>query len=247
MEAIRDHSESRGAARTVGFVLASYADKYGNGIYVGLDRIMAEAKVNRKSAVDGRRFFLENGEAELVDRPDDKPLMKGRVRVMSMAPLMERARAAEAKEGAATEPLSTGAPTEPQQKEGAPSELSGVRSERRGVRSVPPSGSPSEPDTEGSRTETELEPEDARAGAHDDPYPDHDVDDRTPSALSPASFGPVDPPPAQLAAERRKDEKELADVEALLAARPTDKLLNGRRDELLRSLGGNAPALVEAS
>lgn len=188
-EAVRDHSRSRGAARTVGFVLATYADKYGRNIFVGLDRIMAEAKVNRKSAVDGRRWFLENGEAELVDRPDGKPLMRGRVRVMSMAPLLERA-AAEAEKVSGSEceqpkaadrsayaqvesawedtPLARGAETEPQQKEGSVGEPLGVRSVSLGVRSVPLSSSPTEPDTEGNKRETEEEPEDARAGARDD-------------------------------------------------------------------------------
>lgn len=233
MEAVRDHSESRGAARTVGFVLASYADKYGNRIYVGLDRIMAEAKVNRKSAVDGRRWFLENGEAELTERPDGKPLMRGRVRVMSMAPLLERARVAEAAEGSESEPLAKGSESEPQPKEGSPSEPLGVRSESGGVRSAPPSSSPAAPDTEGDGTETEGEPEDARAGARD-------------GSISGSSLLPPDtaPSPNRLAAERRETE---AEIEKLRAQLPTSSNPERTRAAINALEAQLEPALAEAT
>lgn len=115
MEAVRDHSESRGATRTVAFVLASYADQWGNDIFISLDRLMKEAKVGRKAAVDGRRWLVDNDEAELVDRPDGQPKKRGRVRVMSMRPLMDHAhrRAEEAAgeeedEGSLSEPFAKG-------------------------------------------------------------------------------------------------------------------------------------------
>jgi hypothetical protein len=166
-EALRDHSASKGATRTVGFVLASHADKWGENIFVSLDRVMAEAKVGRKSAVDGRRWFIEHGEAEPVDRPDGVALMRGRVRVLSMRPLLERAREAEAAEGSDSEPLDKGSHSEPQPKDGSQIEPTGVRSAPRRVRSAPSKGSAGEPETEGDGRETEAEPEDARAGARD--------------------------------------------------------------------------------
>jgi hypothetical protein len=164
---------------------------------------MAEAKVNRKSAVDGRRFFLDHNEAEFVDRPDGKPLMKGRVRVMSMAPLMERARSAEANEGAPTEPPSNGTPTEPQQNEGAPTELSRVRSGQPGVRFDPSVSALTEPNTEGDGKETEP---DTETGARE----------ARASGLSPSSSHLAAPPRAHLEAERRADEAELASLRAQL-------------------------------
>jgi hypothetical protein len=202
VEAVRDHSESRGAARTVGFVLASHADKYGNNIFIGLDRIMVEAKVGRKSAVDGRRWFLENGEAELTDRPDGQPLMKGRVRMMSMAPLIERAKAAaETAEGSESEPLAKGSESEPQPKEGSPSESTGVRSGAQGVRSAPSISSVSAPETEGDGNETEGETEDARAGAR-------------------ATIPPFEPKrtATQRAAEAQELERELATLTSQLSS-----------------------------
>jgi hypothetical protein len=83
-EAIRDHSESRGAARTVGFVLASYADEHGGNIFPSLDTIGRKAKVARKTAVDARRWFLDSGEAvQEGERRSGTPSM-------SLAPLIAR-------------------------------------------------------------------------------------------------------------------------------------------------------------
>lgn len=206
-EAVRDYSQSKGATRTVAFVLATYADKYGNDIFIALDRLMKEARVGRKAAVDGRRWLVDNGEAELVDRPDGKPKMRGRVRVMSMAPLMACARRAkeaaeqEADEGSLTEPIDEGFPTEPHPNEGSPTEPIGVRSGAQGVRSAPSIGSVSEPESEGTRTEPEDETPDARAGAR--------------AIIRPFEQQRTE---VQLRAERREIETEISTLESQLAS-----------------------------
>jgi hypothetical protein len=87
-QAIRDHSESRGAKRTVGFVLASHADKRGDNVRPGLDKICAGAKVTRKTAVDARRWFVEHGEAEIVGYwPSRTP---NPIPILSFAPLIAK-------------------------------------------------------------------------------------------------------------------------------------------------------------
>lgn len=226
MEAIRDHSESRGAARTIGFVLASYADKYGNGIFVSLDRLCEEAKVARKTAVDGRAWFIERGEAELVDRPDGRPLLRGRTRVMSLAPLLRAAQDAEAAESSESEPLAKGSESEPQSVDGSLAELSRVQSAPLKVQSTPLSSSAVEPDTEGNEKEPEA---DTETGARE----------ARASGLSPLSASPAQPPDARLLAERREDEAELAQLESQLprSGNPaaTQRAINDLRSRLGRS------------
>ncbi len=259
----REHSKARGAARTVGFVLASYADKWGNGIWVSLDRLMREANVNRKSAVDGRHWHLKNGEAELTDRPDGEPLMKGRVRVMSMAPLRERAEAAKADlEGSESELLFQGSESEPQQEDGSVGEPSGVRSDRPGVRSAPPSGSVGAPETGRDQLETGDETGDARAGARalspspsseNHRYPDGETDsarvaaqrrhnasvptDPIISGLSPSSTGSAGPTPAQIEAERAEKVAELAACDRTLAEGRGGAMTKAAAAELRQELG----------
>jgi hypothetical protein len=65
-QAVRDHSESRGATRTVGLVLASYAQPDGGSVHPSIKTIAEKAKVSRSTAIEARRWFLDHGEAEQV-------------------------------------------------------------------------------------------------------------------------------------------------------------------------------------
>jgi hypothetical protein len=67
-KAVRDHSRARGAARTILFVLATYADRSGGRIHPSLDTICKGAACARKTAVDGLRQLQELGEIERVGR-----------------------------------------------------------------------------------------------------------------------------------------------------------------------------------
>lgn len=212
--AMREHSRSRGATRTIGFVLASYADKYGHGVYVGLDRLCKEAKVARKTAVDGRRWFIDNGEAEWMERPDGKPLMQGRTQKLSFAPLLDRAR------GSVDEPLGRGSTSEPLAKRGSSDELGGVHSGAPGVHSATPRGSVSEPELGSKEEETNIELGDARAGARDGASQQgHDSNGN--GTQSPDDI-----------------RTELGEVEELLEGRPQSRLLRERRDELREIVSG---------
>lgn len=91
----------------------------------------------------------------------------------------------------------------------------------------PPSSTVSYKPEEPEISEPEDAEPDARAGARD-------------SGLSPSSPGVQGPTPAQLEAERREAEADLTEVEALLARRPDDKLLNDRRAELRAELAIHA-------
>jgi hypothetical protein len=195
MEAIRDHSKATGATRTVGFVLASYADKDGGGVYPGLTAICKGAGVGKKAAIDGRRWYLENGEAILVGT---KPSRTGTpIPELDFSPLLRK--------GAEGEPLGgdKGSDSAPFDFQGfAEDTLKGSDSAPSRVRSGHRKGALSEPEPEGNaQEEPENETEDARGGARE-------------SGLSPASSGSSAATAGQEAAERREDEYELRQLEA---------------------------------
>jgi hypothetical protein len=139
-EAVRDFSDARGATRTVALVLASYGDEAGENVFPGLRTICGKAKVTRKTAVDARRWLIENGKVELRGhRRSGTPML-------SFAPLIEKWR------GSLSEP-----PDEPP-----------VRSAN-GRGSLPPNpGSASAPEPEKKRpTETGSPKPSGRAGARE--------------------------------------------------------------------------------
>lgn len=67
-KAVRDRSRARGAARTILFVLATYADRSGGRIHPSLDTIEKGAACARDTAVKGLRRLEELGEIERVGR-----------------------------------------------------------------------------------------------------------------------------------------------------------------------------------
>jgi hypothetical protein len=132
VETFRDRSQSRGATRTVGFVLASYADKFGGSVYPSLATIEAKAHVGRKAAVDARRWLIESGEAEVVgQRRSGTP-------ELSLAPLFR------------------GLPSEPPGQKGVSSANQGGSIQSAGGSLRTGQSSPSEPEPE---VETEKESE----------------------------------------------------------------------------------------
>lgn len=107
VELVRDSSRSTGATRLVGMVLASYANDHDGsgpygGIFPSIDAIRrgtgarkdAEGKLKggatRRTAIDARRWFVANGEAEIVG---SKPSRTGStIPVLSFTPLLARAK-----------------------------------------------------------------------------------------------------------------------------------------------------------
>lgn len=185
MEAIRDHSAARGATRTVGFVLASYAAADGGSVYPSIEtirkgtgrRVGPDGKkaggVTRKTVVDARRWFVEHGEAIIVGT---RPSHTGTpVPVLDFSPLLRE-------------------------------------------------GSLSEPEPEGNdQGEPEDETEYAR-GARG-------------SSLSPSASTSQPSPAAQLAAERRDDEVELATLEEQLPRAGSPQITERCIAELRERLG----------
>lgn len=84
--AVRDHSESRGATRTVALVLASYADQDGGGVYPSLSTIAAGAKVRRHTAAEARRRLIESGEVAVIGWRSSRT--GSSTPILSFAPLM---------------------------------------------------------------------------------------------------------------------------------------------------------------
>jgi hypothetical protein len=64
--AVRDHSQARGAARTILFVLATYADRSGGGIYPSYDTIEKGAFCTRDTVAKSLQRLVELGEIEKV-------------------------------------------------------------------------------------------------------------------------------------------------------------------------------------
>jgi hypothetical protein len=82
VQAVRDHSQARGATLTVGLILASYADPAGGGVFPSLELLEEKAKVVRRTAIAARRWFVDHGEAEVEGtRPTGAP-------ILSFAPLI---------------------------------------------------------------------------------------------------------------------------------------------------------------
>lgn len=67
-EAVRDHSQSKGATRTVAFMLATYAGDNGEEVYPSITTICKLAKVSRKTAVAALCWLVEHGEIERVGK-----------------------------------------------------------------------------------------------------------------------------------------------------------------------------------
>jgi hypothetical protein len=198
-EAMRDHSKSRGATRAIGFVLASYANKHGGDVYPGLTAICKGAKVGKKTAIDGRRWFVSNGEAFIIGTKQSHTGTP--IPILDFSPLLQK--------GSESAPLATdeGSPGDPFELEGFDQRtLKGSEGAPSRVRSAPPKGSLSEPEPEGNVKKLKFETEDARAEARG-----------SSSGLSPSSSGLSERPAAHLAAERRDDERELAALEAQLS------------------------------
>lgn len=217
MEAIRDQSAATGMTRTVGFVLASYANALGGDVFPSIEtvRLGTGARPVRnskgrkelrggataKTVVEARRWFVDHGEAIIVGT---RPSHTGTpVPILDFSPLLRK--------GSLGQPFESGKGSlgEVFDGEGLAEETpKGSQGEGSRVRPEPSKGSPSEPEPEGNaNTESENETPDARAGARD-------------SGLSPGSNGSVGLTPAQLAAELREDEAELATLEKQL---PTSK------------------------
>jgi Helix-turn-helix domain len=127
-DAVRDHSKSRGATRTVAFVLATYADKFGKGVYPSIATIAKQAKVTRKTAVDARRWLIDSGEVEVEKWRATRT--KSPSPEISFAPLIAK-----------------GSPSEPFDSEGCDEPtLKGSPSDHQGFAEDPSKGSPSEPE-----------------------------------------------------------------------------------------------------
>jgi hypothetical protein len=133
VDAVRDHSETRGAARNVAFVMATYADKHGDGVYPSIATIAKQAKVTRKTAIDARRLLIESGEVEVTRWRETRT--KSPSPEVSFAPLIAK--------GSPSEPLLS----EPLDGEGFDDPtLKGSPGEPQGFAEDPPKGSPSEPE-----------------------------------------------------------------------------------------------------
>lgn len=234
VQALRDHSRSSGQTRTVGFVLASYADKDGGGVFPSIDTIRRgtgarkvdgklKGGATRKTVVDARRWFIDNGEAIITG---SKMSHTGSpVPILDFRPLLDRAK------GSPSEPLDLeGSESEPLPWEGFGEQTPRVRPEDPSrVRSELNKGSPSEPEPKGNaNTETPIEIE--------DPPGPPEGGDPIESGLSMSSTGSSERTPAQAAAEREELREQLREVESLSQQRPGDALLAGRRDELEREL-----------
>lgn len=222
-EVFRDYSNSRGAIRTVGFVFASYASADGGGVYPGLATIARQAKVSKKTAIRARRWFVANGEAIITGT---KPSHTGTpTPVLDFGPLLLKSK------GGASSP-SKGDETSPSSSEG------GTQGPARGnpghpprVNSVPLEGVESTPEPEGNaNTKSENETEDARGGARD-----------SGSGLSPSATG-SHRTPAQLAAEREQDERDLALLEKQLPTSPWQDGTRKQIEELRIRLGQGVAA-----
>ena len=83
-EAVRDYSTSRGAVRTCGLVMATYADKIGENCHPSLSTIERGAGVTRETAAAARRWFIDHGEAIVTGR------CRSGTPILSLRPLVER-------------------------------------------------------------------------------------------------------------------------------------------------------------
>ena len=235
-EAIRDHSKSRGATRTVGFVLASYANAEGGSVFPSLNTIRrgtgARPQRNRKgkleltggagkkTVVDARRWFVDNGEAIITGT---RPSHTGApVPVLDFSPLLAKGSMGQPSKG------STDEPSKPEGFDGDPP--NGSLSELSRVRSDTAEGSASEPESSVSSSVNSS---------------DKSSVDQSPFSTENHSQLPALDAAQATSAQQRRQQVEAAEkrrqLEILLSQRPrksgdllsaTERCIESLRDEL---------------